>query len=180
MAILLKGDKIQFSWKKFALKWLVFLKKQTGSFWGKKYFKSHKKTILLFSFYLFTSSCIVSVKATAGLSCSLTGGIYLSAGWITSPMARAFSMLHYHAAGQDGPNRCSKQLGILTSLGDLGNKAQATHTGAQITKPWYPLLYVSSFLPCSLGIHAHSLCVVYLAQIPVFGPATSCNPKCKS
>lgn len=92
-------------------------------------------------------------------------------------------MFYYPATAQDGPDRWSKQPGILTSLGGLGNKAQATHTGAQITKPWYPLLYVSSLFPCSLGIHAHSLCVVYLAQRPEkssLGPVTSCNPKCKS
>lgn len=69
-------------------------------------------------------------------------------------------------AAQDGPDRWSKQPGILTSVGELGSKAQATHTGALITKPWCPLLYMSSCFPCSLEIHAHSLCVVHLAQLP--------------
>lgn len=40
---------------------------------------------------------------------------------------------------------------------------------------------MSSFFPCSLEIHAHFLCVVYLAKIqgsPAFGPVTFQNPKC--
>lgn len=66
-------------------------------------------------------------------------------------------MLYYHGAAQDGPDRWSKQPRILTSIVDLGNKAQAPHTGAQFTKPWHPVLYLSSFFPSSLEIHAHSL-----------------------